>query len=88
MNPLQKITFPTPSPTILEEEENEEAIRTSSPLDFDAAAAGDNDVDVSRTLHQRRKRVLSAIYEESPVAVAPAAASELPAPDADNRLAV
>ena len=86
MNPLQKITFPTPSPTILEEEENEEAIRTSSPLDFDAAA--DGDVDVSRTLHQRRKRVLSAIYEESPVAVAPAAASELPAPDADNRLAV
>ena len=60
-----------------EEEEEEDAIRTSSPLELDAAQ------DVSMTV-QRRKRVLSAIYEESPVV--PAAASELAIPNADNRV--
>ena len=61
----------------------QEAIRTSSPLEF-PASAGDNDGDLSRTV--RRKRVLSAIYEESPVA--PAAAAELPIPNANNRVAM
>ena len=42
---------------------------------------GDESGDVARTA--RRKRVLSAIAEESPVA--PAAAAELPSPNADFR---
>ena len=56
---------------------DQEAIRTSSPLEVVGGEGG----DVARTA--RRKRVLSAIAEESPVA--PAAAAELPSPSADIR---